>query len=331
VIALLTTLRRFRLSPAGYRRVTLFAVWALGFIIVTGAAVRLTGSGLGCTDWPTCNGHNLVAPWQYRPMIEFGNRIVTGAVSFAVIAAVGASRIRSPRRRDLSLLSWGLVAGLIGQIVLGGESVRHQLAPPFIMGHFLLSMVLLADAVVLHHRAGMADGAADDRGRVAGPLGPAQPLVSQEHLLMGRLVTVAAAATIALGTVVTSSGPHGGDPKAKRLGYSVHDAAQLHSSVALLFLVFTVVTLWTLMRSGAPAAVTRRGEVLLFVLIMQGAVGYLQYFSGVPAPMVAIHVTLAAALWAVTLQFLLGLTTRPEPPNEADAKPGPDARLLATA
>ena len=130
---------------------------------------------------------------------------------------------------------------------------------------------------------------------------------------------------------MTSSGPHGGDPKAKRLGYRVHDVAQLHSSVALLFLAFTVITLWTLTRSGSPAAVTRRGEVLLFVLIMQGAVGYLQYFSGVPAPLVAIHVTLAAALWAVTLQFLLGLTARPESPDEADDEPGPDARLLATA
>ncbi|MDP9073379.1 MAG: COX15/CtaA family protein, partial [Actinomycetota bacterium] len=192
MFAFLARLGRYRLPPATYRRVTWFAVWALGFIIVTGALVRLTGSGLGCPDWPTCSRSNLVAPWQYRPMIEFGNRVVTGAVSLAVIAAVMASRVRSPRRRDLTWLSWGLVAGLIGQIVLGGESVRHQLAPPFIMGHFLLSIVLLTNALVLHHRAGLDDRPGADGGRAVRPWGPVQPLVSPPLLVMGRLLAVAA-------------------------------------------------------------------------------------------------------------------------------------------
>jgi len=298
------------LSPRAYRQVCLFGVWALGFIIVTGAAVRLTGSGLGCPDWPTCAQNHIVAPWQYHAQIEFGNRMVTGAVSFAVIAAVLGSAIRQPRRRDLSWLSWGLVAGVLGQIILGGESVRHHLDPPYIMGHFMLSLVLLANAVVLYHRAGFADGPADDRGR-ARPDGPVRPLVPGELLAMGRLLPAAAGLAIFLGTVVTSTGPHGGDPTARRFNYSLHDVAQLHSAAVLLFLACTVVTLWRLVRVGAPAEVMRRGEILLTVLLMQGAVGYLQYFSGVPTWLVGIHVTLAAALWAVTLQFALGLTTRP--------------------
>src|ERR1700749_1190193 len=94
-------LLRRRLSPSTYRRVTLLAVWALGFIIVTGGAVRLTGSGLGCPDWPTCANHQVVAPWQYHAVVEFGNRIVTGIVCVGVILAVLGSRIRTPRRRDL--------------------------------------------------------------------------------------------------------------------------------------------------------------------------------------------------------------------------------------
>src|SRR3977135_2274129 len=145
---------RHRLSPIMFRRVTLLAVWALGFIIVTGGAVRVTGSGLGCSNWPTCTTGSVVAPWQYHAMIEFGNRVVTGIVSVAVILAVLGSMVRAPRRRDLTWLSWGLVAGLVGQIVLGGESVKHNLAPGFVMGHFLLSLLLLWDAIVLHHRAG---------------------------------------------------------------------------------------------------------------------------------------------------------------------------------
>src|ERR1700736_1232278 len=168
-----------RLSPASYRRITFLALWALGFIIVTGGAVRLTGSGLGCPDWPTCANHQVVAPWQYHAMVEFGNRIVTGLVSVGVVLAVLGSRIRVPRRRDLTLLSWGLVAGVMGQIVLGGEAVKHKLAPPFIMGHFLLSMLLLWDALVLHHRAGQPDGPTSADGHF--PIsGPPRRLVSPE-------------------------------------------------------------------------------------------------------------------------------------------------------
>jgi cytochrome c oxidase assembly protein subunit 15 len=301
---------RPRLSPAAYQRVCLFGVWALGFIILTGAAVRLTGSGLGCPDWPTCAHNHVVAPWQYHAWIEFGNRLVTLAVSLAVIAAVLGSAFRQPRRRDLTWLSWGLVAGLVGQIVLGGESVRHHLAPPYIMAHFMLSLLLLWDAVVLHHRAGWPDGELDAPGH-ARPLGPATPLVPGEHLAMGRLLMVMAGVVIFLGTVVTSTGPHGGDPTARRLDFSLHDVARLHSSAVLLFLAFTVLTLWRMVRIGAAPEVIRHGEVLLIVLLMQGGVGYLQYFSGVPAWLVAIHVALAALLWAVTVQFALGLTSPP--------------------
>jgi len=331
-MSFLNQLRSRRLSPGSFRRVTLFAVWALGFIIVTGAAVRLTGSGLGCPDWPTCSGTDPVAPWQYNAVIEFGNRMVTGAVSLAVIAAVLASRRRVPRRRDLSRLSWGLVLGVVGQIVLGGASVLAKLAPQFVMAHFLLSMVLLADAVVLHHRAGFDDGPSDARGRAA-PAGRPAPMVPRQLLTMGRLLTVAAALTILLGTVVTSTGPHGGDPNAPRFHYPLRDVARLHSSAALLFLAFTVVTLWSLNRAGAPQEVMRRGELLLGVLLAQGAIGYIQYFSGDQAWLVAIHVTLATALWGVTLHFALGLETRAgasgagEPPGE----PPPEGRVLATA
>src|ERR1035441_1692122 len=106
--ALRSVLARRHLTPEAFDRITLVAVWALGFIIVTGGAVRLTGSGLGCPDWPTCANHQVVAPWQYHAMVEFGNRIVTGLVCAGVILAVLGSRIRTPRRRDLTVLSWGL-------------------------------------------------------------------------------------------------------------------------------------------------------------------------------------------------------------------------------
>src|SRR5438105_10011011 len=148
---------RLTISPAGYRRITFVALIALGFIVVTGGAVRVTGSGLGCPDWPTCAQHRVVAPLEYHALVEFVNRVVTGAVSMVVIAAVLASVFRKPWRRDLVWLSAGLVAGVVGQIVLGGLTVLFDLKPPFVMAHFLLSLVILWCAVALHHRAGLPD------------------------------------------------------------------------------------------------------------------------------------------------------------------------------
>ena len=158
-------MRRFRLSPWAYRRIALLALLALAFIIVTGGAVRLTGSGLGCPDWPTCADGRVVAERSFHPMVEFVNRAITGVVSFAVILAVLGSVIRRPRRRDLILLSVGLVLGIVGQIVLGGETVKHDLAPPYVMGHFLLSLLLVWDAV----------GAPPSGRRGGGPGRPRRP------------------------------------------------------------------------------------------------------------------------------------------------------------
>jgi cytochrome c oxidase assembly protein subunit 15 len=288
-------MRHPTLSPPAYRRVTLVAVAALAFIIVTGGAVRLTGSGLGCPDWPTCASNRVVAPWEYHAMVEFVNRTITGIVSVAVMLAVLGSLFRAPRRRDLVWLSLGLVAGVIGQIVLGGLTVLFELRPGFVMAHFLLSMVILADAVVLHHRAGR-------------PAGPTRPAVGRDLLALGRLEVASAGLVIFLGTVVTSSGPHGGDQNAERLPFLLPDVARFHGIAVMLFLAVTLVTLWRLHRTGAPAELFGRGEVLLAVLVAQAAVGYVQYFTGVPAVLVAFHIAGAAAVWVAVLRFHLAFS-----------------------
>ena len=290
-------MRRPRISPASYHRVTLFAVVALAFIIVTGGAVRLTGSGLGCPDWPTCAEDRLVAPLEYHAMIEFVNRTVTGLVSVAVGLAVLGSHLRRPRRSDLVWLSWGLVAGVVGQIVLGGLTVLFELAPPLVMGHFLLSMVLLLNAVVLHHRAGP-------------PLPDARP-VSRDLVRLGRMQWVMAAVVVFTGTIVTASGPHGGDADVERLDLSLPDVARIHGLSVVLLVSLTAVLLWLLRREGAPAAARRRGSVLLGVLLAQAAVGYVQYFTGVPVVLVGIHILGAAAVWTATIRFNLALAGRP--------------------
>ena len=324
------------LSPPAYRRVTLVALVALTFIIVSGAAVRLTGSGLGCPDWPTCADDRVVAPLEYHAMVEFVNRTVTGLVSLAVIVAVLGSLRRQPRRRDLAWLSLGLVGGVIGQIVLGGLTVLFELKPGFVMAHFLVSMVLLFDAVVLHDRAGRPDGP-DPAGDPAGdgrPDGP-DPAVDpgdagdavawtadRDLRLLGSLAVAAAGLVLFLGTVVTSSGPHGGDENAERLQFALPQVARLHGAAVVVFLGLTVVALLRLRAAKAPTRVLRRGELVLAVSVAQAAIGYIQYFNGVPALLVGVHVAGAAAVWIAALRLRLSLSAptpaRPEahPPTD---------------
>ena len=287
-----------RLSPSLYRRVTLVAAVFIAFIIVTGAGVRLSGSGLGCPDWPTCAQDRLVAPLEYHAMVEFVNRTVTGIVSVVVILAVLGSLFRQPRRRDLTFLSLGLVAGVMGQIVLGGLVVLFHLAPTLVMAHMGVSMALLGDAVVLHHRAGRPDGAA------------LRPVVGDNELRMARLLVAATALVIALGTVVTGAGPHAGSHNGqfvRRLPFAVHDAARLHGLAVFILVALILALVWMLRTSGAPPRVLRRAELLVAVVVAQGSLGYIQYFNGVPPVLVGIHIAGATAVWAATLSLALNL------------------------
>ncbi|MBI2708235.1 MAG: heme A synthase [Actinobacteria bacterium] len=301
-----------RLDPDAYRRVTAVALWLIAFIVVTGAAVRLTGSGLGCSDWPNCERGRFVAPLRVKPMVEFVNRVITGYVSVAVAVAVLGARRRVPLRRDLTWLSWGLVAGVAAQIALGAVVVVFELNPVLVQGHFVLSMALVANAVVLHHRAGLPDG--EDGAAVA--TRPRVPLGSR------RLAWVAvglAAVVILTGTAVTGSGPHAGDERAKRLPFSIHRAAQVHGVAMLVFLAAVLAFAWRMRRHGAPEPVVRATSTLLFVLVAQAAVGYTQYFTGIPALLVGIHVAGATAVWVAALRFALSL--RAPAPGPSPTRP----------
>lgn len=178
------------------------------------------------------------------------------------------------------------------------------------MAHFLLAMVFLGDAVILHHRAAQPD--ADRRRRAVPRVGPAA-------VWLARLVVVLTAAVVTIGTVVTSTGPHGGDPHARRFGFSLHSVAQLHGTSVEALLAVTLLLMWTLARTSAPRPVIRRAEVLLVTLVAQAGVGYTQYFNGDPVGVVALHVAGATAVAVAVLYFYLGLFTRPSPAPEPAA------------
>jgi heme a synthase len=284
-----TVSRLPRLSPSTYRRITLVALVALCAIIVTGGAVRLTGSGLGCSDWPGCEQEQFVAPLELHPMVEFVNRLVTGVVSAAIALAVLGSLRRDPRRRDLTLLSLGLVGGVLGQIVLGAFTVMYELAPPFVMGHFLLSLVLVTNAVALHERAGD---------------GPTVPVAAVTRRLTLLLLPMLAAAVVA-GTVVTGTGPHGGDEDARRFGFDIEGVTRIHSVAVLAFVGLLLVVLARAGKEGAPPVFQERARQLLGVTCAQAAVGWVQWFAGVPALLVGLHILGATLVWAAACRLAL--------------------------
>jgi len=318
-------MRRPTLSPEQYRRITVAAAILLGLIIVTGAAVRLTGSGLGCPDWPNCTSGNLAPTAEVgaHGWIEFVNRMVTGLVSIAVIIAVLGALVRTPRRRDLTWLSVGLVLGVIAQALLGALVVKKLLDPPFVMGHFLLSAVLLADALVLVWRAGVPDG---ERTPVVVPTAVHRIAIA---------VVLLASAVLVTGTVVTGAGPHSGDAgnaakdslRATRLDLSIPQVARVHGTTVMIFLGAVLLLLAVIVRTRASRLLYRRVGLLLGLLVAQAAVGYLQYFNGLPAYLVAIHVAGATAVFAASVGVLLGCRTPDRAPvavtGARDAPPVP--------
>ena len=295
--ARLTALWRGPIAPATYRTITVVVLIAVGAIIVSGAAVRLTGSGMGCPTWPTCEDGSLVprGATGEHGWIEFVNRTFTGAVSVAVAAAVLASRRRQPRRADLARWSWGLVAGVFAQALLGGLVVVLHVAPIAVAGHYLLSAVLVWNAVVLHHKASEPEGLRRPRAT------PALRQWSTALVALGGLVLVT-------GTFVTGSGPHSGDDAADRLPFAVTTVARIHSGTVWAFLVVTVLVLRRAQRGDADPATIGRGNVLVGLVLAQGLLGYVQYAAGVPEILVGAHVLGSVLVWVAALRFHLALT-----------------------
>jgi cytochrome c oxidase assembly protein subunit 15 len=286
------------MSPARYRAVTVIALALLITIVITGAAVRLTGSGLGCDDWPQCNSQQFVDVTSTHAAIEQVNRMFTGLVAVAVIVAVLGSLWRVPRRRDLTLLSLGLVAGVIGQVVLGGITVLLDLNPFAVAAHMLLSQAIVACAVVLVHRAGEPDGVLRT---VA--------VTTTTQRLVWALAAVTGAAIVA-GTVVTGAGPHAGSEDVQRFDVPIADAARTHGTLVLVAVALATALAFRLQRHGGDRRVLQ-GAVSSWIVIavLQAAIGYIQYFNGVPALLVGVHVAGATTLWTMTVWLVLSTRT----------------------
>ncbi len=285
-----------RISPTGFRRLAYLAAVLLAVIVVTGGAVRLTSSGLGCPTWPRCTSTSVVAPASYHALVEFVNRMVTTLVGIFIGAVAIASLLRSPRRRDLTLLAWTLVLGFLGQAVVGGLSVLYHLSPPWVMAHFLLSMLMLWAALVLVHRA-------DPAWR------PQPPAARRELVLLTRLLVATAGVVLFLGTVTTGTGPHAGSgAHVRRLHFPLERVTQLHADSALFLTGLVVATLFAVRLTDTTALVRRRAGWLAAMVGLQVVIGYTQYFLNLPPSVVELHIAGATALWCATVWLALGPT-----------------------
>ncbi|MBV9817428.1 MAG: heme A synthase [Solirubrobacterales bacterium] len=317
---------RLAIGPVGFRRLTGVTLAALTLIVMTGAAVRLTDSGLGCPNWPRCYGGTL-PPLSGHALIEFGNRALSGAVGVLTIVTAIFACTRRPFRRDLAWLALVLPLGVLAQAVLGGFTVREHLAPGFVMAHFSLSMLILIGAVALAWRAR--------------PTAATAPGTERDRLSVWAVRALAplGALTIFAGTAATAAGPHSGGisgDHVHRLTFEGADTLQWaihrHATIAAVFGI-AVVGAWLLCRRRGASASQQEPLVVLGVLVAaQGLVGSVQYELHLPADMVWVHVALATLTWLAALwAWADARTPEPVPPLEvagADARSPAQAREL---
>jgi cytochrome c oxidase assembly protein subunit 15 len=264
-------------------------------LILTGGAVRLTGSGLGCPTWPECT------PGSYTPVpnqaegalhawIEFGNRLLTfGLVAISLIVL---AHVLITKRRDLRLLAAGQLLGILGQGVLGGITVLTDLHPLPVASHLLLSIILVAAAVSLYDRR----EAPVERIKQSDKL---ISLLSKSHIALSFIVIV-------LGTLVTGSGPHAGDEQARRFGFDIRTVAILHADAVIALFGLTLALAVAL---RANKVILRKIYIFTLIALAQGAIGYIQYFTGIPEVLVAAHLLGATIVWIAAWRIRLAFIT----------------------
>jgi len=286
-------------SSRTVRRLALASVVANSAIVVTGGAVRLTSSGLGCPTWPRCTdaSYTPTAEYAVHGVIEFGNRLLTFVLLAVVLATTVAVWRQRPRRPGMRRLAVLVLLGIPAQAVLGGITVLTGLNPWTVAGHFLVSSVLIALAVVLHQRSREGDL-------------PPTPVVARPLQHLGTLLLVVVAAVLVVGTVVTGSGPHSGDVEAGRTGLDPETMSQVHADLVFLLVGLTVAFWLALKATGAPQRAVRAMGVLLAVELGQGVLGFVQYFTGLPVVLVALHLVGACLTTVAAVHAVLALRDR---------------------
>jgi cytochrome c oxidase assembly protein subunit 15 len=323
--SLSTSLRRhtngFTVTPAQYNAIAALALGAMVLIVLTGEAVRLTGSGLGCPTWPRCYGH-VYPPLSSHAVIEFSNRVLSAPVCIAAVLAWVAALRRRPYRRDLARISLLLPLGVVAQAILGGLTVLGKLDYGWVMAHFALSMLVILGAATLMWRALHPAG---ERPRNADRL----------LLRTSRGVLALTALVVFAGTAATAAAPDAGGAPGEPINRLHFDGSgtldfviHRHAEIAAVLGVAALFMWWTAYRRSQDPVLRRSSTALCVAMALQGAVGLAQYYAKLPAGLVWLHVVLACAIWiaAIWACFAAG---RPvlDPLPSADQRAGGQAVL----
>ena len=277
-------------------------------IVLTGGAVRLTGSGLGCPDWPTCYRHQIAGSWSIHPLIEYSNRIVTIVLVIVTGVTFVAAWLRTERRRDLIGFSGLLVLGVVADAILGAFVVYSKLNPWLVSLHMILSLAMVVVGAILYHRSKY----------VYGP-GTRADVRDPHFRLIARLLWIPFVLVLFAGTATTGSGPHAGAAQgqlvARRLPFSFADAAWVHSVLAVLFLGLVTGLVFAIWRSGVPDALRLGVRRLVLIALVQALIGFTQYLTHVPVVLVELHIAGAVSLSIGVTQFHLRQTARDRVPG----------------
>ena len=277
-------------------------------IVLSGAAVRLTGSGLGCPDWPTCFKGQISGSWSIHPLIEYGNRVVTVTLICVTIATLVAAILREVRRRDLIILSGMLIGGVVADAILGAFVVYSKLNPWLVSLHMLLSLSMVVISAVLYHRSKYVYGSNARRD------------VRDRHfLVIARLLWIPFVVLLITGTMTTGSGPHAGASQgqlvARRLPFAFSSAAWVHSLAAVLFIGLITGLLFAIWTKEAPSALRFGVRRLVIISLVQAAIGVTQYLTHVPPLLVELHIVGAVSLTIGVTQFHLKQTAHDREPG----------------
>jgi heme a synthase len=313
-------------TPVSMRRLALAGVIADTVIMSTGAAVRLSASGLGCPDWPQCSAADVVASKNagqtlLNTWIEFGNRLLNfPLVVIAVLIFVAAWRFRpdgptpgTGRRRDLVWLAAAQPLGVLAQAVIGGIVVLTKLSPATVSVHFLVSAAVVAAAVALHMRCAEI-ASPQEQGGSGGDRSP------RASTVLAAVLVAVTGVMLAAGTVVTGTGPLAGDAGVPRYKLPLEGVTQLHADIGWLLAGLSIALVLGLRLSGAPRRAVRAGWIMLAALGAQGVIGYVQYFTHLPAGLVWVHVTGSVLVWIAVLRLFFTVRER-GPVNTARTGP----------
>lgn len=313
---------RLRFSPAVAHRLAIATLVLFVLVVFTGAAVRLTGSGMACPNWPECDDQ--VIRHSTPSWIEFGNRLWSGGVGLIAVATFFVMWFREPRDSTLVKLAALPALGAAAQGALGAITVRYHLQPGFVISHFLLSFAILIASSFLVWRS-------------KHPAGWRPPSKDRVSVWLVRSLFPIVTVLVILGTFATGAGPHPGSRATGEVtqridwfgGDTLHLLILRHGHLGTATFIFTAVILVVLIRRKAPQALVRRIGVLLGVYAAQGAVGLYQYYNGLPAEAVWIHIVLATIVWVLVL-FAMFEAGRLEPREATAGAPADRAKQLST-